>query len=243
MKNLIAISLLLINCSALQASQLPDDFNARYSIEKYGTTVARMNLALSSKANKYTYTSHSEAVGMLAFFSDDSIDETSQLEWNKKFEHVCLQSYTFSRKEKKQKQQQFSLNWNDQGNITATGTYAGKPFSLNTSGLIWDRLSVQLALTADLKSADAIQKKYSYNIIDKGHIAQYHFEYINEEVVNLGNKKYNTIKIKRPHLSNDRTTYLWLAKELDFLPVKIEQYRDSDLHMSMTLEKLTLKKK
>lgn len=243
MKNLIAISLLLIHCSALQAVQFPDDFNARYSIEKYGTTVARMNLALSSKDNKYTYSSHSEAVGMLAFFSDDSIDEQSQLQWNDKFEHACLQSYSFSRKEKKQKDQQFSLNWSDLNSITITGTYAGKSFSLSTTDLIWDRLSVQLALTADLKSANAIQKKYSYNIIDKDHIAQYHFEYINEEIVHLGDRKYNTIKIRRPHLSNDRTTYLWLAKELDFLPVKIEQYRDDDLHMSMTLEKYTLKKK
>ncbi len=240
MKKYIAIALLLF-CQSLQAVQLPDDFDAVYSIEKLGTSIAELKLSLRNKNNNISYESHTEARGVLALFSDERVDEISQLQWNEKLEHACLQNYQFIRKNKGKKNQQFSLSWDKQNNITVKGIYAGKAFNLNESAMIWDRLSVQLALAADLKSESKIQDKYIYNIIDKGKVAQYQFEYLKDEVMRVNDKQYNVIKIKRPHRSGTRTTYLWLARELDFLPVKIDQYRKGELHLSMTLNKFTPK--
>ena len=241
MKRFFVTSLLFIVCQSIQAVKLPGDFDAVYYIEKYGSTIAEMKLTLRSKDNNITYESHSRAKGMLALFSDDRVDEVSQLEWNKELEHACLQSYQFIRKNKSRKNQQFSLSWDEQNNITAKGTYAGKAFNLNESNLIWDRLSVQLALAADLKSANETQNKYLYNIIDKGRVTQYEFEYIKDEVMRISDKQYSVVKVKRAHASGKRTTYLWLARELDFLPVKIDQYRKGELHMSMSLDTFTPK--
>lgn len=242
MKKLIFISLLIF-CPNLQAVQLPVDFDARYSIEKYGSTVAEMKLTLRRTNDNIIYESHTKARGMLALFTDEKVDEISQLQWNQKLEHACLQNYQFIRKNKTKKNQQFSVSWDPQNNILAKGTYAGQPFSINNSNLIWDRLSVQLALAADLKSGDKAQNKYSYNIIDRGKVTQYHFEYLKDEVARVNDKQYNVVKIKRAHDSGSRTTYLWLAKELDFLPVKIDQYRKGELHMSMVLDRFTPKQK
>jgi len=240
MKKLATIILLLF-CQSLQAVQLPNDFDAIYSIEKLGTTIAEMKLTLRNSNNNITYKSHTEARGMLALFNDERVDEISQLQWNEKLEHACLQNYQFIRKNKGKKNQQFSLSWDDTNNISVKGVYAGQAFNLNESAMVWDRLSVQLALTADLKSGNKIQPEYSYNIIDKGKVSQYHFEYIADEVMRINGKQYDVIKIKRPHTSGSRTTYLWLARELDFLPVKIDQYRKGELHLSMNLDKFTLK--
>lgn len=240
MKKPIIISLLLF-CQSLSAVQLPDDFDATYSIEKYSSTVAEMKLTLRSTNDNITYESHTKARGMLALFSDERVDEISQLQWNEKLEHACLQNYQFTRKNKSKKNQQFSLNWDEHNNTIAQGIYAGQTFSLKESSLVWDRLSVQLALAADLKSGNVTRKKYSYNIIDKGKVSQYHFEYLKDEIMRINGKQYNAIKIKRAHTSGNRTTYLWLARELDFLPVKIDQYRKGELHMSMALDKFTPK--
>ena len=241
MNKLITISLLLLFCQNIQAVQLPNAFDAVYSMEKYGTKIAEVKLKLHREDNNITYESHSKAKGILALLSDEHVDEISQLQWNEKLEHACLQNYQFIRKNKSKKNQQFSLSWNDQKKVTANGTYAGQSFNLSTSDLIWDRLSVQLALAADLKSANEIQKKYSYNIIDKGHLIQYQFEYQQDEFIRVGNKQYNAVKIKRPHASGKRTTFLWLARDLDFLPVKIEQYREGELNMSMILDRINIK--
>jgi Protein of unknown function (DUF3108) len=241
MKRFFTTSLLFIVCQSLQAVQLPNDFDAVYYVEKYGSTIAEMKLALRRKDNIITYESHSRAKGMLALFSDDRVDEISQLEWNQELEHACLQNYQFTRKNKSRKNQQFSLSWDGKNNITAKGTYADKAFNLNESNLIWDRLSVQLALAADLKSGNETQNKYRYNIIDKGKVTQYEFEYIKDEVMRISDRQYNVIQVKRAHASGKRATYLWLARELDFLPVKIDQYRKGELHISMSLNTFTPK--
>ena len=241
MKKTIALSLLFVFCQSLQALQLPGDFDAVYSMEKYDTKIAEIKLMLRHKDNNITYESHSKAKGILALLNDDRVDEISQLQWNEKLNHVRLQNYQLIRKNKNNKNQQFSLIWDDQNNITANGRYAGKTFKLSTSNLIWDRLSVQLALSADLKSSSEIQNKYSYNIIDKGKLIQYQFEYLQNEIIRVGDKQYNAVKIKRPHASGKRTTLLWLARDLDFLPVKIEQYRKGELHLSMLLDRFNIK--
>jgi len=241
MKKIIAISLLFIFCQSLQAVQLPNDFDAVYSMEKYDTKIAEVKLRLHHKDNSITYESHSKTKGMLALLSDDRVDEISQLQWNEKLNHACLQNYQLIRKNKSKNNQQFSLSWNDQNKITANGSYAGQTFNLSATDLIWDRLSVQLALAADLKSSNEIQKKYSYNIIDKGKVIQYQFEYLQDEIIRVGDKQYNAVKIKRPHASGTRSTLFWLARDLDFLPVKIEQYRKGELHMSMILDRFNIK--
>ena len=34
---------------------------------------------------------------------------------------------------------------------------------------------------------------------------------------------------------------VWLARDLDFFPVKIEQYRKGELHLSMILDRFNIK--
>lgn len=242
MKNLTSISLLFLFCQNLLATQLPSDFSAVYFLEKSGATIAKMTLTLRRTDKHIIYESHTRAKGMLALFSDEQVDEISQLQWNEKLEHAYLQNYQFTRKNKTKKNQQFSLQWNTQNNIDINGVYAGKTFALTGTDILWDRLSVQLALAADLKSNNKIQKKYRYNIIDKGKLTEYQFEYISDEVMRINNTQYNTLKIKRPNSSGTRITYFWLAKELDFLPIKVDQYKKGELHLSMSLENFTPKK-
>lgn len=241
-KKLIAISLLLIYCQTIQAVQIADDFTAVYSLEKFGARIAEMTLSLSQKNNKVTYKSHTVTSGMLAMFNKDRVKEVSHLILDKQSNHIALQDYKFLRKNKTKKNQQFSLTRDELNNISIQGSYSGKVFNLTTSDIVWDRLSVQLALINDLKSDKGNHKKYSYKIIDKSRIITYHFEFMQNEELKVKDVLYNTIKIKRPHDSGKRTTYLWLSKDLNYLPVKVEQYRKGKLHMSMFLNTFTQQK-
>ena len=233
MNKLSLISLLLLASQNLMAMVMPNDFNAVYAIEKYGANIIEMELVLRTQDTNIHYSSHSKTTGMLAVFNDDKIDESSQLRWHKKQAHLQLLDYKFTRKEDDNKNQHYSLHQEANNVWQVQGEYAGKKFTLSTPDAVWDPLSIQLAFAGELKSDKEIKNYYSFNIIDEGKLIQYHFIRQQDEIIEIAGKQYKTVQFKRPH--GTRATFLWLAKELDFLPVKIEQYKKNEYQMSINL--------
>lgn len=238
MKSILSSFVLILISFATQALQLPNDFAATYNMEKYGSTVAKMVLKLDKKNEHITYQSNTIPQGLAAILTDDRISEKSNIIWSEKDKLVRLSSYQYTRKNKAKKNQQIYLDWKDDDNAIAKMHYAGQNSEVATENLVWDRLSVQLALASDLKTNEN-NKTFKYTVLDKGQLNQYQFEYQSHETLSIGNQQYKAVKVKRPH--GNRHTYFWLAKELDFLPVKIEQYKKGELHMSMQLGSIQFK--
>lgn len=240
---LLAIMLLLLSSSSY-AFKLPESFLAEYRLEKYNTTIAEMSLQLSRQDNHYTYRSVTQPYGMAALFSSDQVQETSTLYQNDNQTQLYLSSYEFKRKDKNNKNQHIDLKWSEQYVANINGVYGDKKFELKHQGILWDRLSIQLALIEDIKRSTDIPTGHSftYNIIDRNKISEYRFSYEGKQNIQLGKYHYNTIKLKRQHGSSDKVTIFWLARELDFIPVKVEHYRKSKLHMSMELSQFTRQK-
>lgn len=234
-------ALILLLSSTAYAFKLPESFIAEYRLEKYNTTVAKMKLQLSRQNLQYVYKSVTQPYGLASMFSSDEVQETSTLYQKNNQHHLYLSHYEFDRKKKTNKNQRMDLNWSQQDVANISGYYGNTKFNLEHQGPLWDRLSVQLALIDDIRrSIDIINGHvFSYNVIGKGKISEYRFSYEGKENILLNKYHYNTIKLKRKHDSGSKVTIMWLAKELDFVPVKIEQFKKGKLHMGMELSKFT----
>jgi hypothetical protein len=237
-KPVICLLLLSLMCPPLLADQLPPDFSARYSVKKYASEVAEMQLSLQRQENIIRYHSHTEARGLAALLTDQQIDETSRLDVS---DASCprLLSYQYRHRERASKNQQFTVSYPGEQQASVEGSYGKQAFQLDSGAPLWDRLSVQLALLTDAAAATpAAGQTYRYRIIDDGRQDEYVFEFTGEAMLTISGREVHTLIFKRHH--GKRTTTLWLGRELHYLPVKIEQHKNGDLHLSMSLEQIKL---
>lgn len=225
---LIIVSLL---STPAMACELPA-WHASYSIKKYGSTIARLNMSLQADNGLAQYNLHTEAVGLLAAISDEELTETSHLKQaeNKSW---SLERFSQHRATNKTRYQKFSLTPNNDS-LQAQGENNGKSFSLKPAAPAWDRSSVQLALTCDLLADNKPRSAYDYTVIDKGEITTYHFEYRGQENIRIADKQIDTLKFER--ISGDRSTLFWLAPAMRYMLVRMEQYKKDSLHLRMILD-------
>ena len=217
------------------AANPPPAFTASYKIEKYNSTVGIMHLSLQYKDDRIIYTSHTQPKGLLDLFSDDEVLEQSILKWNTEQQQLQLVDYQYTRAEKPKDNQQFSITWNETHGATCSGISRNQPFTLQLDSPVWDRLSVQLALMADLTSDAEPKTDYHYTIIENAELSDYQFLFESKQTIKIGEQEYHTLKFKRPHDSGKRTTYLWLSVDSGFIPVRVEQHKKGKLHFSMEL--------
>jgi hypothetical protein len=239
MKHLILISMLISFLPAsVSAVTLPPDFKASYSLEKYGNIVAEMQLSLETAEGRAIYRSQSKTRGLAALLSREKIDETSQLDVSEPSSLPQLMTYRLRHQKRKKRDQQFAVTTSQASVFRVLGIYGDQPFELEHTTRVWDRLSVQLALICLANNSTEIPPKARFQVINKGRLNEYLFEYEGESVVKIKDRSYPALKFKRTH--GKRSTTLWLAKELHFLPVQIEQYKNGELNLRMSLERIDL---
>jgi len=101
-----------------------------------------------------------------------------------------------------------------------------KAFSVKTSAGIQDKASMELLLAQDLSQN---KSRLIYNIVNQGEKSQYRFQKLGNEVVKTPAGTFNTVKIKVVRSTNARETVFWMAKELDYMPVKIRHREHKDV--------------
>jgi hypothetical protein len=79
------------------------------------------------------------------------------------------------------------------------------------------------AIHADNKSA------MHYTVLEPSHLKQYPFEILGEEKLKTEMGDFKTIVVLHTSENKERVTKLWLAEELDYIIVKLEQTRKGKL--------------
>ncbi|MFA5493838.1 MAG: DUF3108 domain-containing protein [Porticoccaceae bacterium] len=97
-------------------------------------------------------------------------------------------------------------------------------------------LSYQVAMAADL-SHDV--ETLSYQVIHRGDIKQYRYRRLAEVDMDTPVGRLRTLPVERVRDDSDRETVLWLAPELNYLPVRLVQKEDGETY-EMTLKSITL---
>ena len=213
----------------------PPDYTATYDVDKFGTTIGRSTIALNQNKNEMHYSQNVELVGFISWFKDDRVTENSWLTANGNNSFLLNKYQYIHSNSNKNRDSLFEATWIyneiDQLTGTITGNARGEMISLQTNEKVWDTLSFQLQLMND---ASAKKQSYHYNVISRGKIKHYTFTDAGEETIEINDKEYKTVVLERRN--GRKSSKIWLATELHYIPVLIEKYEDDDLDSTMILD-------
>ena len=109
--------------------------------------------------------------------------------------------------------------------MKVSNTVEGHTWEMEIPQNALDKLVVQIAVMMDLAAG---KKELVYDIADGGKLKEYRFAVVGKENIRVPAGEFEVLKIERIRKDNDRTTYLWCAPSLNYLPVRIEQIEHED---------------
>jgi len=227
--------LLLLGSFNVAASpgQLPQPFSASYSLHSMGTRIATMKRSFASlESGIYLYYSETNTDGLLALLRKDQIIEKSTWQFTEGQLQPLLYSYLHTGG-KKNRNVEINFDWSAR---KITNSINGSSWQMPIQAYIMDKLLYQLAIMYDL---DKGMNKISYAIADGGKIKTYDFELVGKEVVNTPIGDFDALKLVRHKSNTNQKTAIWCAKELGYLPVKVENVEDNGRQTTAIIETLT----
>lgn len=195
----------------------PQPFEASYQLLLNNIPVGTQTLTLVYLPDQDLYRFETRLMPnrLARWFHDESRTEFSEFYWRK---GLLSQHYRLERHSGEATQPaDLRFDWSQQRVINDV---AGERWTMPIPPGTLDKLNVQLALMLDLAAG---KRQLRYDIADGGKLKQFRFEVVGEEPVEAAGKTYQTLRIQRIRKDQDRTTFLWCAPQLGYLPVRIEQ--------------------
>ena len=221
------------------AKELPHEFSANYALEMYGTVLARATYTLEHTEDGLTMTQSTRPAGLVALLRDDRIDVRSDMVVNNG--QLLLVNYDYKHSgDEKDRNVRFKINWqtNHKQELTgkATGVYEGREVDINIDRPVWDPLSIQVPIMID---ADKSMPPHEHELFMNGEFKHYLFENYGKEKINFNGQQFTAVKIAGKETKRDRAMYVWMAPELHYIPVKIEQWKNGKHKSTVILESVT----
>lgn len=113
---------------------------------------------------------------------------------------------------------------------TVSTAEARREMALPESAL--DRASLQVALMRDLAATGAPR---TYRLADEDAVAEYEYADNGTATMSTGVGSVATRILTQQRAGSSRETWLWVAPQLKFLPVRIEQRRDGEVQTAFEL--------
>ena len=199
---------------------MPTPFVANYSVAKGSMTLGNLHTSLKLNGNRYSYHKFTKATGVAALLTGIKITENTDGKVSGR--NIQPTSYLFNqsrRSKSKIDRIQFTGN-------SANGNYKNKPYKMATNANTQDRASLELVLARDL----SLNKPHlSYSVVERGNKKQYTFQKLGNEKIKTPAGTFNAVKVKVIRADKKRETIFWLAKETDYMPVKIHHREKNDV--------------
>lgn len=122
-----------------------------------------------------------------------------------------------------------AFDW-DRRVATVTGAEARRELALPETAL--DRGSLQVALMRDLAATGSVG---TYALADEDSVAEYAYTDNGTATITTGAGAFDARVLTQQRAGSSRTTWLWVAPQLKFLPVRIEQRRDGEVQTAFDL--------
>ncbi|MFO1391413.1 MAG: DUF3108 domain-containing protein [Agitococcus sp.] len=132
---------------------------------------------------------------------------------------------------------QATFDW-DKQQLTTLRKGQNETFPL-TNKTILDPLNLEIQIRQDLSLQTKPQLKEQYVLGDAKGVHPLKFSIDGTEKIKTPYAELETLKVSRVHTDKERTTQFWLAKSLDYLPVKVVQVDDGAVY---TIELQSLQK-
>ncbi|HEX6929735.1 MAG TPA: DUF3108 domain-containing protein [Gammaproteobacteria bacterium] len=230
------LSLLALLPVAASAAAMPPEFTALYDFERGRLTIGETRMGLErSQDDIYRYWSEAKATGFISIFVDDVIREESLFRfedgrlWPVSYEYRQLNS-------SKNRNEDIVYDWTDG---IAKVNYRGHESTLELKPGTLDRFLMQLAIS--LHSQDGKLDR-DFRIIDNSRIKTYRLQGQETETIETPAGTFETLRIERVDEDSDKKIRLWLAPELGYLPVKIEQEKLNEETLRLVLKKVESEK-
>lgn len=203
--------------AALPAPLAP--FEAEYRVGNGTMSVGTATFSLQRSSGLWRYHSEIRVDGLFSLFVDGPLRDTTWLDTRDgKLRPVIY------RHENGDENLRVVFDW-PSGNARVAAAEGGtRRIDLEPDSR--DQFSAILAVMCALATGE---RTLTFSgIDDDGNPERLRFEVTGEEQVNVPRGRYDTVRVQRSH-DDGRATITWLAPELGWLPVRVEQREDGEL--------------
>lgn len=220
--SLIALISVLATASGATAAPVAP-FKLSYSIKLSGFNVGHALSELRSEGDgRYVYRRVAKANGFAKLFVADRIEERSQ--WNLVNDSPRAMRFDFVERDgDEEKREQIQFDWEHR---KAAATWKNRTTQIDIPPNTSDRLTMEMRMVMDVREN---KQKFVYQIVDKGRVKTRTFVSQGNDQLETPAGTFNTLQFKMQRDDKKkRSTVFWLAKELNYLPVRIEHHEQGD---------------
>jgi hypothetical protein len=210
------------------AQHLLTPHTAEYKV-RISVVSGRLNTELRKTANGYVARHVIRPTGMSRIITRGTMDVTS--EFNSLTDGI--QPVRFQAIDTIRDEPDVDLRF-DWSTNEAIGTVGDENVQLQLDGMAYDSVSIQYELMHDLLNGNPSER---YVLFDVGKMRVANVSMVGEKEVDTKAGKFMALGIQHQKEGSSRTTTLWCVKELDYLPVIIEQHRKGKLNFRAKLVK------
>lgn len=209
------------------------EYAAEYEVRYKGRHVANAEFSVARTAeNRYEFRSTTRARGIWRIASPGPAEESSDFEV--RGDQIVPLRFEYQDGSRKG-EDNFAISFDEAAGEIHIDGQTGRQTLAFEAGLL-DRGSLQVALMLD---AAACELPGPYRYVDDDGQRIYRYEQLESRIAETGVGDLHTVRFSQQREGSSRTTVLWLASELAYLPVRIEQIRDGEIETSFTLDDLT----
>lgn len=144
--------------------------------------------------------------------------------------------YRYDNSTNSSRSSQLAFDWQKQ--TVFDQLHSKKPLQLQEPA--WDKLSVQAQIRLDLlRQGDAYQKE-EYQQIDRTKLKRYTITRLKDEVLNTQLGPFDTIKLEERRDGRDKYTLIWLAKNHDYMILRLQRIEDGEVEYQIDLSDATI---
>lgn len=147
------------------------------------------------------------------------------------FENQQVQSLSYQNSKQvlfKNRVDQATFDW-DKQQLTTLRKGQNETFPLTDKSTL-DPLNLEIQIRQDLLSSTNSALKAEYVLGDAKGLHPLKFSVDGVEKIKTPYGELETLKVSKLHQDKERTTQFWLAKSLDYLPVKVVQMDDGAIY-------------
>lgn len=235
MKASVKYRILILACILFQIGNLnavPADYEAVYTV-KLLQADGTLRAKLENNDGTYTYTLKTEPTGFWKLIANGSINESSEFEIiNDEIRSINYRLNDTIRRNARESEVDF--DWSKK---VIKGFYKDRVIDFNIEKRILTRILLQIEI---MHQKQRNNLKDTYLIIDKDEIKEIDItsSYSGKKIsVPFGS--YDVIEVSHRSKNSNRINTFWLAPELDFIPVKLEQTEGNKVNFEANLVQLT----
>lgn len=215
---------------ASAATLVPKPFVATYAVTFRGISggTLRMQLRADSQPGRYVFETHANPSTLARLFVSRDAVERSELEATPEGLRP-LSWFADDAKSGKSGDGKVQFDWATQ---RVTGEAEGKTVSLPTEPGLQDRMSMQVAVMAQLMQG---KEPGSIAMLNDDHVRHYSYTRTGAAAMDTPLGRIDTVIYESTRPNSNRLSRMWHAPSLDFLPVRLEQVRKGKVETVMTL--------